>query len=287
MSIPRPNGRGSFDRIVVPCGKCPVCDSNRREEWSIRLLEEYKVSKGAIFVTLTYNEENVPYGLNDVQTLVKTDFQNFIKRIRKKSNGKIRYYAIGEYGTKTYRPHYHAIIFNSDCINSLLIENAWSKHRGNTSTNKPIFEPIGNVHIGTVNIRSIMYICKYHLNKGIYPVGADPPFALMSRNPGIGANYIMTHEDYHQRNVEMNAYYSDYERKKRLPRYYKNKIYTKEQRAVLSEKFKDERFSTDKVLEFLKTHPNAKVSEYFKMIHQQEQKRQSNITHKSKLNQKL
>lgn len=44
-----------------------------------------------------------------------SDVQKFIKRLRKHLkkyyNEPIRYYIVSEYGPKTYRPHYHAVIF--------------------------------------------------------------------------------------------------------------------------------------------------------------------------------
>jgi hypothetical protein len=42
-----------------------------------------KKAKSAYFITLTYNEENVPYVNNETATLRKRDLQLFIKRLRR------------------------------------------------------------------------------------------------------------------------------------------------------------------------------------------------------------
>lgn len=111
----------------VPCGKCPECRNRRATGWAFRILQEYKKATTAHFLTLTYDETRVPRN-NDTgyATLNKSDVQNFIKRLRKyskKGTKKIRYYAVGEYGSETQRPHYHIIIFNAK---TELIEKAWS-----------------------------------------------------------------------------------------------------------------------------------------------------------------
>lgn len=64
---------------MVPCGKCPSCLANQRQEWVFRLKQEYEASVFAIFVTLTYSDENLPKDLS----VNKKDIQDFHKRLRK------------------------------------------------------------------------------------------------------------------------------------------------------------------------------------------------------------
>ena len=71
------------------------------------MTEEAKLHKENCFITLTYNNNNLP----KYKSLVKKELQDFFKRLRKKYGEGIRYYACGEYGPKGKRPHYHAIIF--------------------------------------------------------------------------------------------------------------------------------------------------------------------------------
>jgi len=47
-------------------------------------------------------------------SLSKKDFQLYMRRLRFDAGKGLKYYVCGEYGTKSNRPHYHAIIFNCD-----------------------------------------------------------------------------------------------------------------------------------------------------------------------------
>lgn len=64
----------------------------------------------ACFITLTYSDEHMP----ENRSLNKREFQLFTKRLRKTLDRKIQFLACGEYGPKTFRPHYHALIFGDD-----------------------------------------------------------------------------------------------------------------------------------------------------------------------------
>lgn len=142
--------------IEVPCGKCGNCLSKKANDWSFRLTQEEKGAKSAYFLTLTYADEYfLEYGaMEDYPSLQKTDVQLFIKRLRKHQNKKhkdlkIKYYAIGEYGDKNGRPHYHLIIFNIHHETMVQIHKIWT---------------LGNVHVGQCNRQTINY-CTYYLFK--------------------------------------------------------------------------------------------------------------------------
>lgn len=113
----------------VPCGRCPECRAGHSAGWAFRILQEFKseTTTSAHFLTLTYDESELPRNSKGYPTLDKHHVQAFIKRLRKysrkKGNSRIRYYAAGEYGGQTERPHYHLIIFNASVKN---IEKAWS-----------------------------------------------------------------------------------------------------------------------------------------------------------------
>lgn len=207
-------------KVPVPCGKCPACLKRRANGWAFRLKQHEKICQTAKFITLTYDTEHVPFTEKGFMTLDKTDFQKFMKRLRKHHtmnnlSDKISYYAVGEYGSNTMRPHYHAIVFNME---PELLLKSWTK---------------GQIHIGDVTGASIAYTCKY-INKGkVIPVHINddrvPEFSLMSKK--LGANYLTPQMlKYHQDDISRNFVLLEEGIKVAMPRYYREKIYTPEQR---------------------------------------------------------
>jgi len=208
---------------TVPCGKCIACKCNRSQEWYVRLVHEMSVHKEMCFVTLTYNEDNIKknYSLN------KKDLVDFFKRLRYyyKEN-KIKYYACGEYGDTTYRPHYHMIIFEYqptvEEMYLLRIEKG-IKRMSSEILDKIWFQGQNTVDI--VNLKTIRYTVKY-ITKKLYGEKAkevygdnEPPFSLMSK--GLGLNWIESTKEDHE---DMLKGYLTIEGKKvPIPRYYQKK----------------------------------------------------------------
>lgn len=256
MSIPRVNGTGAADRITVPCGKCSFCRKRRRDDWTIRLTEEMKDHHDAIFLTLTYNDENLIYA-DELPTLYKPDIQNFLKRLRKRLNFNIRYYAVGEYGGQTIRPHYHLIIFGLSKLHENIIKLAWSNYNKKTKQ----YSPIGSIYIGTVGIRSIKYVTKYHVNRNEHPDGVEKEFTLMSTRPAIGANYVEKMVNYHSGNITKN-YYTLYERKLHLPRYYQEKLYTDADREAMAEIYASTDYNKEDKEAWEKKNPKGNYYKY-------------------------
>lgn len=197
--------------VSVPCGKCLACLSNKRSDWAFRLEQEHKYSTSAWFVTLTYDEKH------NCGSLVKKHVQDYLKRLRKKDEGnRIRYYAVGEYGTISGRPHYHLLLFNAEESD---VRSAWKdcEHR-----------PIGIVHCGSVNGASIAYCLKYMVQAvSINEQGKEKPFALMSRAYGIGARYLSDEMVSWHREDDRNYSIRD-GLKIKLCRFYKSKIWYNE-----------------------------------------------------------
>ena len=105
-----------YELIHIPCGKCVGCRSDNAKMWSIRAFNELQFHKDNCFITLTYNDDNPlvqsdPYCLCDLRY---KHFQDFMKRLRKKTGAKIQYLCCGEYGLKDGRSHWHAILFGYD-----------------------------------------------------------------------------------------------------------------------------------------------------------------------------
>lgn len=214
--------------ISVPCGKCLVCLSSKRSEWILRLEQEFKFSSGAMFVTLTFDRRHYPSN----GSISKRDIQLYVKRLRKaifQKDGRvrIRYFAVGEYGGRTGRAHYHILLFN--CDSESAVRSAWCDSKG---------VPIGIVHIGQVTQASIAYCTKYIVQTCEVPDmevrGIEPPFRLMSRAYGIGGRYLSDAMVAWHRDGAKNYVMRDGV-KARLPRFYKSKIwYSEKDREAVS-----------------------------------------------------
>lgn len=90
------------------CGQCLHCRINQSRIWQTRLLLEAQDCYDSTFLTLTYDDDNVPANFH----LDKEHLTLFLKSYRKRLGHKIRYYAVGEYGSETWRPHFHLAIFS-------------------------------------------------------------------------------------------------------------------------------------------------------------------------------
>lgn len=155
--------------------------------------------------------------LKRIPTLKKSDLQNYFKRLRT-INEKIKYFAVGEYGSKGSRPHYHAIIYNAKDITLLDKWTVLDKETGE-------MEPIGNVKIGDVSQASIHYITKYLINDESRDRRTQQPFQVSSK--GFGINYTTDNGNYHRNSLSM-EYIAKNGTKLYLPRYYKEKIFIEE-----------------------------------------------------------
>jgi len=186
------------------------------------------------FITLTYDDKHMPPG----QTLVKKHLQDFYRSLRQKGFN-FRYFSAGEYGEKTNRPHYHAILFGID------FHEDRRKHSGNAQGNTLFVSPTltdtwshGHCLIGSCNYQTAAYISRYVLKKitgkqadenyvRVNPSTGEifhllPEFALMSLKPGIGAAWYDKYKS--------DAFPSDFlvhqGKKHPVPRYYTNKLST-------------------------------------------------------------
>lgn len=179
----------------VPCGQCMHCRINRRRVWAHRMeLETYLHSYSA-FVTLTYDEKHLPKG----GTLVVSHLQDWLKRICKAIEpAKLRFYAVGEYGDKSGRPHYHAAMFGLRSCYYGRSQYGAPYNRANCCSPCDLVRDTwkaGRVHLDSLNSVTAGYIagyiCKKLTKKGDPRLGfRSPEFAVMSRRPGIGAGVI-------------------------------------------------------------------------------------------------
>lgn len=187
--------------LKLPCGNCIGCLQARGRTWAIRCLHESKLHAQNCFITLTYDPEKIPKG----HTLRKRDLVLFLKRFRKiLEPKKVRYYACAEYGSKTYRPHYHLLIFgwSPSAADRKLLSGRSSDRKVYSSATVNRAWPCGAAVVGDVTLSSCVYVAGY-LAKNIgrkreFDVTCDDgeiirrekEFSLMSRNPGLGTGYV-------------------------------------------------------------------------------------------------
>lgn len=164
-------------------------------------MHEASMHRDNCFITLTYSDENLPaYG-----SLVKSDFQKFMKRLRKEiAPETVRFFHAGEYGERLGRPHYHACLFGYafpdkveftrrgefPVYRSRLLERLW---------------PFGLSEVGSLTFESAAYVARYVTKKITGKAAEDhysvvdaetgesvqllAEYATMSRRPGIGARW--------------------------------------------------------------------------------------------------
>lgn len=230
----------SGEWMSLPCSSCPNCKKRRASSWSFRLMKEGEVSKTALFVTLTYDTRFVPITRNGYMSLDKKDLQKFMKRLRKRSTEKLKYYAVGEYGSKTMRPHYHLIIFNADILE---IERSWALDE----------KKIGEIYVGKVSDASIGYTLKYISKDGKIPTHKNDDrqkeFSLMSK--GLGKNYLTDNmKNWHYDSLTERCYVPLKDNKKiAMPRYYKDKIYNSIQKAIIADEMREKSIKSEDLLE--------------------------------------
>lgn len=290
---------------TVPCGKCIQCIKKKRKEWAFRLHQEGKDHITAYMVTLTYNEESLPYlnqntgeypiRLQEIHKseptdilepiVLKSDVQKFIKQIRKRTDilfkkygtkkathqeQRIRYYMVSEYGTQyTRRPHYHGIIWNlqTPIARDIEIQKIWQ--HGDAK-----IEPIDG------NIGSYYYLTKYLYKQKNWNIWTFKPFTLMSTKPYIGNRYLETSRHYHIAKGNLFTKFNNQEII--IPRIYRDKLPKKlaqQTREILDQNgIKDYR----KHQETQKNNHHFDILQWFKQVTQEQQEQQEQIIFNNK-----
>jgi len=227
-----------MEQINLPCGQCIGCKLRRSITWAARCMHEMQLHDNNCFITLTYDEEQLP---ND-HSLSKHHFQKFLKRLRHDIQPlKIRYFMAGEYGDSSWRPHYHAIIFNYDFPDKIRIQSKEVDNPYFISSQLSKLWTYGYHIIAQANFDTAAYVARYctkkitgekseaHYQREILDwnevtgevnyykqVNLEPEYATMSRRPAIGKEWFKKYKS--------DCYPSDYlvheGRKLPIPQYY-------------------------------------------------------------------
>lgn len=239
-----------YEPIKLSCGKCIACRAKHSKQMAARAwfeAQQYKVFEkeydffgssipsyklNCSFLTLTLSDEYMAYRSRvlgyEPFKLCHSEFQLFMKRLRKAVSVPIRYYMCGEYGSKTHRPHYHAIIYGYDfpdkhCsvvtpkgnyYNSELLSKLWW-----TFENGKPFMSMGHTTIGDVTEATCSYVAQYILKKLQHSID-DGSYIRCSTNPGIGFLWLQDNERFY---LEQ-SYVTFGGQKIGMPRYYDNKL---------------------------------------------------------------
>lgn len=199
ISLPQTHNRP--EPLTVPCGRCIGCRLERSRQWAIRCVCESQMHEDNCFLTLTYRDDELLYGGAEHAILFPRHLQLFWKRLRKHFKQPIRYFACGEYGDKSNRPHYHACVFGLDFQDKEL----WQIKDGYYMYTSPTLDFIwthGMCVIGAVNFETAAYVARYLMKKSLGKgferyarLGIEPEFVRMSRggrkkgSGGIGASW--------------------------------------------------------------------------------------------------
>lgn len=245
------NPREYPDGLLVPCGKCLNCRIQKRTEWSMRLWHESEIWKEKVYLTLTYDEDNIPQN----RSLRKTDLQKFFKRVRKRmKDRKIKYFACGEYGEETERPHYHAIVFGLGLSENdkQIVKDCWKFQN---------WKVVNNKCFGLVEPDSIAYVCGYIHSKlsgdmaeeEYEKKGREPVFKIQSQ--GFGKTYIKEN----QQTLSNKGFCTVKGVRRSIPRYYL------EQGGIDNQKAKE--YQNKKEVDFVKeaTGLNLSFDELYKL----------------------
>lgn len=211
--------------IEIPCGKCIGCRLERSRQWANRCSLELQYHDSAYFATLTYDDDHVPLVYGNVgedgdychMSLRKRDLQLWLKRLRRAfPDDHIRFFACGEYGDQTLRPHYHAILFGLHLddlkvkrvdakgfvyYTSEKFDSTWTSEKKCEGSITPLTQN-GMCELTSVTWNTCAYVARYITKKLTGPegqiykdLGIEPPFLNMSRRPGIGRQYYDDHPE--------------------------------------------------------------------------------------------
>lgn len=171
-----------YKYVDVPCGKCLSCKNLYSRDWAVRCSLEAKYSKNNYFLTLTFSDDFLP------QRVDRKDITMFMKRLRNKLGVGVRFFACGETGEKSNRPHYHLILFNCP-LNDFHVLRAEPLSMISDTISE--IWPYGNHMIMPFNEAAAAYVARYTNKKTSEHFG----FIQMSRRPGIGFRYFQDNKD--------------------------------------------------------------------------------------------
>lgn len=210
--------------VPVGCGYCSECRNQKANSWKIRLQKEFEEDNKGLFFTFTISDESIEK-LNesemnyDANLIATKAVRLYLERIRKETGKSVKHWLVTELGeNETERIHIHGIIWS----HNEAVLNKWGY--GNVVVKKFWGE------------RTINYIVKYMMK---VPEKHEEYIPKILCSKGIGANYLKTYDAEQNKfkgcgGLETNETIRLRNGKKiGLPIYYRNKIYTEQERENL------------------------------------------------------
>ena len=222
-------------KVPIGCGKCMECKKQRANNWKVRLSEDLRINKNVKFITMTYSDESLEKLTEDIlkktkmegyaldNEIARLSVRRFTENWRSKYGKTIRHWIVTELGTtNTERLHLHGLVWTDRTFEE--IKDKWI---------------YGNVILGDgkgkhyVNEETVGYIVKY-ISKVDEKHKEYNSKVFVSK--GIGSNYV------ERRDSNLNKYKGEDTKESYttrtgleigLPIYYRNKIYTEEEREKL------------------------------------------------------
>lgn len=236
----------------ISCGQCLACRLARSREWADRACMEaiQYPSWSNWFLTLTFDNDHlvfndqpvysfdgryitdivdIEYLLDDprlevsfrpgeMATVNADDIAMFMKRLRdryvhERGHTGIKFFACSEYGDKSFRPHYHILLFNAPLYKNQLKRSRFWKpgtpllyevdlfsecwHDGSLKGGRD-GNPIGHVVVGEFNYNTAAYVARYITKKQLGKAaslvydehGIEPVSMRCSLRPGIGSKFM-------------------------------------------------------------------------------------------------
>lgn len=244
---------GTYKKMYAACGRCYHCRESHINEWVTRCYAHCEDYKYVYFITLTYRSFSGV--LSDLEllmlkklnsalwhrdsfnetkrfcyspcVLVKSHYQNFIKRLRKYTGiSNLSYIVCGETGKNYGRPHFHFILFSNDPISRDDIKRSWSialfKHdslgwqfKTNQKNNgKTYYFPIGRIDYNDL-------VSNGSFNTGV-KIKVDGQYLSSGRCFAYVCKYVCKGNDFNRKRVQL-AYNSIYH-KQLFTRIYENDL---------------------------------------------------------------
>lgn len=209
--------------VSVGCGKCKECRGQKKRNWQVRLHEELKTDNSGKFITLTFDSIELDklckeINVHESNAVATIAVRRFLERWRKKYKKSVKHWLITELGhNETERIHLHGILFTNESKED--IEKLWG---------------YGYIWIGKyVNGETINYLVKYMTKLDLDHKGFEGKVLCSA---GIGKDYTKTYNAKRNKytpNKTIESYKLNNGAEINLPIYYRNKIYTEEEREKL------------------------------------------------------